>query len=225
MTMRSRHVQSPHSPIGLRSEHIAEFERLLWIQPKYDPHSPDEFQIKYDSDDSTLIAVTGTKYQSGRRVREFRDASGLPMFEAQAERSLWKKKPWRIRLPGSTEGDGEDLAKLKRKGMQSNFDLTFRNALAEDAKTDSERMVTLEVRSANAGFGMFGIWAAGRKVADVRQSVTRNRTVSSSLSMGTSWKGAYSQPTRSIMEILVADGFDFCLVSFSNHLFFVASVD
>ncbi|KAJ5628120.1 hypothetical protein N7490_010348 [Penicillium lividum] len=199
-------VESPRHPIGLRSEHIAEFQRLLWIEPSYDPQSPAEFKINYDSDDSTLITVTGTKY-SPRRVREFRDASGLPMFEAQRIRLPWKSKPWRIRLPGTED---EDLADVKRKGMMYDFNLTFYNALAQDAKSDEDKMVTLEVRHSSA-FCTFGIWAGGRKVADVRESVERNRTISSMLSVGVTGRSSY-MPSRSIMEVLVADGFDFSLV-------------
>ncbi|KAJ6109218.1 hypothetical protein N7486_001452 [Penicillium sp. IBT 16267x] len=208
MTLRPRHVQSPLHPIGLRSEHIAEFERLLWIQPKYDPASPDEYRVKYDSDDSTLITVTGIKY-SDRRVREFRDASGLPMFEAQRTRILWKTKSWRVRLPGN---DNEDLADIRRSGWLYDFDLTFRNALARDVKSNDDKMVTLEVRHASA-LGTFGIWACGRKVADVRESMESNRTISSPLSTIATGKGSSFSRPRAIMEILVADGFDFSLVS------------
>ncbi|KAJ5658653.1 uncharacterized protein N7484_002302 [Penicillium longicatenatum] len=208
MTLRSRQVQRPHHPIGLRSEHVAEFERLLWVEPKYDPTSSDEYKIKYDSDDSTLITVTGTKY-SDRRVREFRDASGLPMFEAQRSRTLWKNKPWRIRLPGNVK---EDLADVKPSGWLQNFNLTFRNALAQDAKNNDDKMVTLEVRRSSA-LCEFGVWTSGhRKVADIRESMERNR-ISSSLSMMASGKGGYFSPPRAIMEVLVADGFDFSIAS------------
>lgn len=202
MTLRSRHVENPLYPIGLRSEHIAEFERLLWIEPKWDPRSPDEYTIKYDSDDSTLITVTGTRY-SNRRVREFRDASGLPMFEVRRGGWHWLTPAWRIRLPGNEK---ENLAHVKRAGRMHDFDLTFRNALAQDVKSDDDKMVTLQVRH-KPGLCGFGIWASGRKVADVRESMEKNRTISSPLSP------SYHAPPRAIMEVLVADGFDFSLVS------------
>ncbi|KAJ5904416.1 hypothetical protein N7504_006799 [Penicillium tannophilum] len=203
MTLRSRSVQSPLYPIGLRSDHIAEFERLLWIEPKYDSTSADEYIIRFDSDDSTLITVTGKCYYRHRPVREFRDASGLPMFEVRRGGWHWLTPAWRIRLPGNETGN---LAYVKPVGWRSEFDLTFRNALAPDAKNDDEKMVTLEVRYASPFCG-FGIWVGGRKVADVRQSMEKNRTIRSLLG------GPSYNPPRAIMEVLVADGFDFSLAS------------
>lgn len=206
--MRSRHVQTPRHPIGLRPELVTEFERLLWIQPKYDKHSSSEFTIKYDSDDSTLFTVTGTKY-GDRPVREFRDKSGLPMFETER---VWPalrwKRPWRVRLPGNDE----DLVNIKLKWLPHNFDLTFRNALAQDAKTEDDKVVTLEVRRTSA-LCNFAIYADGRKVVDIRESVERNRAISYGLVNGYQSPGNY-RPPRSIMEILVADGVDLSLVSF-----------
>jgi hypothetical protein len=33
-------------PIGIRQEHIAEEETLLYLRPKYDPYSPDEYTLE-----------------------------------------------------------------------------------------------------------------------------------------------------------------------------------
>ncbi|KAJ5097025.1 hypothetical protein N7456_007746 [Penicillium angulare] len=204
--MRGRHVQSPRHPIGLRQELVTEFDRLLYIDPKYDKHSPAEFTVKYDSDDSTLFTVTGKKY-GNRPVREFRDKSGLPMFESER---VWPalrwKKPWRVRLPGNNE----DLVDIKLKWKPHTFDMTFRNALAQDAKKDEDKLVTLEVRRASA-LCSFAVYADGRKVADIRESVVRNRTISF---WGVNTSNSTNHiPTRKIMDVLVADGFDLSLVS------------
>lgn len=126
------------------------------------------------------------------------------MFELRRRGWHWFTTPaWRIHLPGNEKGD---LAHVKRAGWMRDFDLIFQNALAPDVKNDDDKMVTLEVRHKSAFCG-FGIWTSGRKVADVRESMEKNRTISSPLS------GSYYSPPRAIMEVLVADGFDFCLVS------------
>ena len=207
MTLRNRHVQTPHTPLGLRLDHITEFERLLYLHPRYDKTSPTEFTIHYDSDDTTLFTVTGKKY-SNRPIREFRDASGLPMFEVERSRPgvIWKK-PWRVRLPGS-EGD---LAEIKTKMTRPHdFDISFRNACAvprQKGHHDEEEDVTVHVQRVSA-LCAFGAFVGGKKVVDVRESPTRNRTVS-----GFGPVDGKALPIRGVMEILVADGFDLALVS------------
>lgn len=219
--MQQALVRGPPCPIGLRQEHITEFDRLLYVEPKYEPKSSSEYKIKYDSDDSTLFDVTGKRY-SKRPVREFRDSSGLPMFEAERSWGLLKtKKPWRISLPGD---DREDLVDIKMIGGWSlirsiDFDLTFCNALAKDPKTEEDRMVTLQIRKQRNLFCGFAVSVNDRKVADIRESMERNRTIKRFNPEAS--PSARIVPSRAIMEILVADGVDLSLVRFLATFFLI----
>ncbi|KAJ5578000.1 uncharacterized protein N7459_006964 [Penicillium hispanicum] len=198
-------VQTPLTPIAIRPDHITEFERLLYVDPKYASQSADEYKIKYDNNDRVLFTVTGQKYSS-RRVREFRDPSGLPMFECErkARSPLWGR-PWRVCLPGS---DDEDLIYIKQQGP-SGLDFTFRNAAATDSKTDEEKMVTAELRRKANAWCAYMVHVGGRKVVDIRDSVERNRTLPGSIP---GVNGVPMAPPRRIVEILVADGVDLALV-------------
>ncbi|KAJ5717353.1 hypothetical protein N7488_002999 [Penicillium malachiteum] len=208
--MRGRHVEAPRHPLGLRREQITEFERLLWIEPDYNKESPAEFTVKYDSDDSTLITVTGKKY-GDRRVREFRDSSGLPLFETQRVRPAIRwMKPWRVHLPGNDE----DLADIKLKGKPCDFDINFRNVMANNAKKEEDKLATVQVRRTSPALCTFAVYAEDRKVVDIRESVILNRTVSITGNM-TRIISSSHQPTRAIMEVLVAEDFDLSLVSLS----------
>ncbi|KAJ5239105.1 hypothetical protein N7468_003724 [Penicillium chermesinum] len=204
--MGNRDVQSAPCQMGLRPETVAEFTRLLYIQPKYDARSASEYTIRYDNNDRVLFTVTGHKY-TDRGVREFRDASGLPMFECQRTWPAWRwGKPWRVRLPG----DEADLVDIKLgKGAGHNFDLTFRNALATDVKREEDRLVTVAVRKESFAFCRFSASVGGRKVMDFRESVEKNRTIHSIAASSASGYVAW----RSIIEVHVADGFDFALAS------------
>jgi hypothetical protein len=210
--MQRASVQGPPYPIGLRKEHITEFERLLYIEPIYDPKSSSEYKIKYDSDDSTLFNVTGKEY-SNRPVREFRDSSGLPMFETKRPWVLGKiKRPCRVNLPGN---DSEDLVDIKLTGGWSIFkpmtlDLTFRNALARDAKTEEDRIVNLQIQKQRNLLCGFAVSVDGRKVADIRESMGRNRTIKQFSPQASRY--AQLVPPRAVMEMLVADGVDLSLV-------------
>jgi hypothetical protein len=194
--------------MGIRPEHITEFERLLWINPKYDPHSPNEYCIRYDSDDTTLFTATGLKF-SAKSTREFRDSSGLPLFESQ---KVWSpgwiyRRPWRVRLPGCKE---TDLVDIRFKGpMHNSFEVHFRNAVARDFKNEDDRMVHLSVHRVSPVYRVYEVRAAGIKVVDIRESMERNRSVPTSLYNSSGG----SLPPRLVMEVLVAGNFDMSLVS------------
>lgn len=205
-------VQESPFPMGIRPEHITEFERLLWIEPKYDAHSTDEYCIRYDSDDSTLFTATGMKY-NGKSTREFRDSSGLPMFESQKVWSLgWRcRRPWRVRLPGS---QAADLVDIQFKGAVKNkFQVIFRNAVARDTKHADDNMVHLAVHRVSPVYRVYEVRVAGVKVADIRESMERNRSVPTSLY--NSCGGML--PPRLVMEVLVAENFDLSLVRARNE--------
>jgi hypothetical protein len=79
-------VQKLHDPLGIRIEHIVDSETLFYLRPRYDKTSPDEYVLKEHFDDSTVFTVTGEKF-GDTSAREFRDNSGLPMFECHR---TWK---------------------------------------------------------------------------------------------------------------------------------------
>lgn len=131
------------------------------------------------------------------------------MFEVERSRPgfIWKR-PWRVRLPGSQE----DLAEIKTKMTRPHdFDISFQNAhvLPKDkcAHDEGNDDVTVNVRRVSA-LCAFGAFVGARKVVDVRESPTRNRTVS-----GFGPVDGKALPIRGVMEILVADDFDLALVS------------
>lgn len=195
--------------MGIRPEHIAEFPRLLWIEPKYDARSTDEYCIRYDNDDSILITATGKRYNE-KSTREFRDSSGLPLFEIQKVSSLgWKsRRPWRIRLPGSKEAD---LVDIRLKGLMNNtFEVDFRNVVARDTKNEDDKMVHMVVHRVSPVYRVYEVRVAGIKVVDIRESMERNRSVPTT--MYNSSGGIL--PSRLVMEVLVAADFDMSLVSF-----------
>ncbi|KAJ5812360.1 hypothetical protein N7474_008661 [Penicillium riverlandense] len=208
-TMGNKSVQEPPCAMGIRPEHVTEFERLLWIEPKYDARSSNEYCIRYDSDDSTLFTVTGMKYNE-KATREFRDSSGLPLFESQKVWSPgWKhRRPWSVRLPGCKKAD---LVDIRFKGVMSNsFEVNFRNAAALDTKNKDDQMVRLVVNRVSPIYRVYEVRVAGVKVVDIRESMERNRSVPT----GRYNSSGSALPPRLVMEILVAANFDMSLVSF-----------
>ena len=208
-SMGDKYVQEPPYSMGIRPEHITEFERLLWIEPKYDAYSSNEYCIRYDSDGSTLFTATGLRYGE-RYTREYRDSSGLPLFETQKVWSLgWKfRRPWRVRLPGSKEAD---LVDIRFNGVVNNsFEVNFRNAVAHDTKNEDDKMVHLVVHRVSHVYRVYEVRFGGVKVVDIRESMERNRSVPTSHYNSSGGR----LPPRLVMEVLVAGNFDMSLVCF-----------
>ncbi|KAJ5207452.1 hypothetical protein N7491_001918 [Penicillium cf. griseofulvum] len=196
-------VKPLSQPVGIRQEHIADEETLLYLKPKYDQRSPNEYTIKRYWDDSTIFTVTGHKY-GDTPAREFRDSSGLPMFQSRAAILAWKR-PLRVRLPGK---ENEELVDFK-VDMNKVYRLTFRNSMEPDSKSERDRMVTVEVRETGC-FAWQGFSASirGQKVVDVRESMTMNKKLPKATS-----QGDVSLMPRQVLEILVAEGFDLSLAA------------
>ncbi|KAJ5186936.1 hypothetical protein N7449_009930 [Penicillium cf. viridicatum] len=196
-------VKTLSHPVGIRPEHIADEETLLYLKPKYDHRSPNEYTIKRYWDDSTIFTVTGHKY-GDTPAREFRDSSGLPMFQSRAAVLAWKR-PLRVRLPGN---ENEELVDF-RVDMKQVYRLTFRNSMEPDSKSESDRMATAEVRETSTyAWQGFSASVGGQKVVDVRESVTMNKTLPKCTS-----QGDVSLMPRQVLEILVAEGFDLSLAA------------
>lgn len=198
-------VKKLAQPVGIRPEHVVGEETLLYLKPKYDHRSPNEYTIKRYWDDSTVFTVTGHKY-GDTPAREFRDASGLPMFQSRATVLAWKR-PLRVRLPGNED---EELVDFK-VDMKNVYKLSFRNSMAPESKNESEKVVTVEVRDISSPVRQgFSASVGGQQVVDVRESITLNKTLPTATA---AFKYDVSLVPRQVLEILVGEGFDLSLVS------------
>lgn len=209
-------------PIALRPENVSEFERLLYLRPRYDEHALDEYTVNFDSDDKVLLTASGLRYDR-KGVREFRDASGLPLFECEKIWTpAWRKRgPWLVRLPGNTSSsskdEGEEIASTSRSAVSivNKFDITFRNAAAQDAKTEEDRMITLHVRRTNPNFCVWSVSLGDKVLVHIRDSHERNKHRPSTGRLTGSHTGsmAYDMYKRLTVDVLVAENFDLSLVS------------
>ncbi|CAG7986713.1 unnamed protein product [Penicillium salamii] len=190
-------------PIGIRPDHIADEETLLYLKPQYDHRAPNEYTIRRYWDDSDIFTITGHKY-GDTPAREFRDASGLPMFQSRATSLAWKR-PLRVRLPGNEETELVDF-RIIANGV---FKLSFRNAMAPEVEEKSYNMVELEVRDMDsAAWSGCSATVRGQKVLDVRESISMNKTLPKGRA-----KGDISLMPRQILEVSVAEGFDMSLAA------------
>lgn len=217
----NRKIESAPFEVALRPEHISEFERRLYLQPRYDAKAIDEYVVKFDSDDTTLITASGPKYDK-KGVRDIRDASGLPLFECEKIWApAWRKRgPWIIRLPGSNgsskAGDkASEIANTRRTNAYwvNRFDMTFRNAAARDVKGEAEAMVTLHIRSSNALFCNWIVSLGDRIVVHVRESVDRNKRQDPTGRFIRSVPAQTELYKRLTLDVIVAENFDLSLVS------------
>ncbi|KAB8212400.1 hypothetical protein BDV34DRAFT_183924 [Aspergillus parasiticus] len=112
---------------------------------------------------------------TNRSCREFRDASGLPLFELHKKISL--RDAWSVTLPGSDTADIATAAlRLSLGGVGfGNFDVSFVNGAAVDVKSDEERRVTLEIERHGRGLETFDHVDGDQRVAEVRQSIQHNK--------------------------------------------------
>lgn len=121
------HPTKPHPHDNHRPHH----------SPKYHPHSPEDYTIT-DSRNATLFTVTGKKY--GKRFgHEFRDASGLPLFELY--RVVDFVRPLRVRSPRE-DGKKDNLVEFSMSMHYGTFYMVvLRNAVsaAETSKREHEK--------------------------------------------------------------------------------------
>lgn len=216
----NRNIEPAPFNIALRPEHISEFERRLYLQPRYDTKAIDEYAVKFDSDDTTLLTASGPSYHR-KGVRDIRDSSGLPLFECEKIWTpAWRKRgPWLVRLPGSSGSSkaankDSEIASTHRTSAYwvNRFDMTFRNAAAQDVKGDADRMVTLHIRSTNALYCNWIVSLGDRTLVHIRESVDR---VEHQPPVG---KYTTSVPDRELskrltLDVIVAENFDLSLVS------------
>lgn len=192
-------VQKLHSPIGIRREHIADLDAFFYLCPRYDKTSRHEYELKEHFDNSTVFTVTGENF-GDNAAREFRDQSGLPMFECYR---TWKGR--RICLPGNKK---EELVESKTK-WTGGWQIIFRNAAATDPTQESEKTVVDVNMGIKPGWHEFSATVNGQKVVDIRENLRMNKSIST-LANSKTWLNKRPRP---VLDILVAEGFDTSLVS------------
>lgn len=199
-------VSQPPFPIAIRPEHIAATETNLIIEPKCDDHSPEDYIIK-DSDGSTVFAVAGKKHGE-RSGREFRDGSGLPLFEMY--RVIGISRPLRVRLPRS-DGKKDNLVEFSMSVHYGKFDMIVQNAAVETAKHEHDKQTTVHVRQVSKeSIYVWEMLVGDVKVADIRESTEKNDSLGCAPQTNTWYP---KPPKRRVLDIKVAEGFDSSLVS------------
>jgi len=195
-------LKSPDHPIAIRKEYIADTKINLILKPQGDAHSATAY--KFVDENCTLhFTVTGQKFND-RCCREFRDASGLPLFELHRKISL--RNAWCVTLPGSNTANIATAALRLPQGvhMLGNFNFSFENLAAVDSKTKEEKMLTLQIERHGNALTTFDVVHGDRKVAEIRESIPHNKT----LPIANSKRGY-----RPVLDITVIPGMDVALVS------------
>lgn len=203
--LNSRPFQHPLRPIALRNDLIATRHTRLHMKPECNPRSETDYIIKDDLDESVVFTVTGKKF-GDRPGREFRDQSGLPLFELR-QKAILLRQPWTIRLPGCDDADLVSIH-LRRNFWDfsnGNCDLKFENAAAVENKQLADKIAKLRTHRRQSMLYAFDVLDGDRKVAEIQESVQKNDRLAM---MPESRKGY-----RPILDIRVAPGVDLALVS------------
>ena len=204
--LNTRPFHKPLRPIALRTDLIAERHTRLHMIPACDSRSETDYIIRDDMDDEIVCTVTGKKF-GGQPGREFRDKSGLPLFELH-QKSIVFKQPWTVRLPGCGDKDlvTTHLRRNFRDFGNGNCDLIFENAAAIQNKHTREKMMKLQTYRRQSMLYAFDVLDGDRKVVEVQESVQKNERLAL---MPESRKGYHP-----ILDIRVAPGVDLTLVRF-----------
>ncbi|KAJ5518528.1 hypothetical protein N7453_000950 [Penicillium expansum] len=125
-------LRSPDRDIAFRNQYIARSKTTFVLRPFGSPHSAVAYKIT-EEDGTPQFTVTGRKY-TDRSCREFRDDSGLPLFELHRKWS-WTNS-WSVSLPGCDTATIATGAPRWTLGNTSfgNFNLSFENAAAFEGK-------------------------------------------------------------------------------------------
>lgn len=179
-----------------------------------------------------MFTVTGWKF-SNRSCREFRDASGLPLFELHRNWFKFRHK-WCVTLPGVEPGsssassssgsgfgdsscNGGVLAtgshRIRALGYKpfGGFSIGIeRNAAAADSKKEDDKKLSLEIEKYGNVLALFDVVDGDRKVAQVRESIEHNERLALISS-----RADY----RPVLDVIVTPGVDLSLVCcLSTHV-------
>ncbi|CAG7927050.1 unnamed protein product [Penicillium olsonii] len=201
-------LRPPDREIAFRNQYIARNKTTLVLRPYGSPQSAVAYKIT-EEDGAPQFTITGRKY-SDRSCREFRDSSGLPLFELH--RKWYRSNSWSVTLPGcddATIATGSPRWTLGKTSFDD-FSLSFENAAALDGKRDEDKMLTLNVERHGNALALFDIVDSDRKVAEVKESIHHNEKLNL---LGT--KTGY----RPALELIIMPGVDISLVSKAIELF------
>jgi uncharacterized protein YxjI len=195
-------LRSPNRDIAFRNQYIARSKTTLVLRPFGSPQSAVAYKIT-EEDGTPQFTVTGRKY-SDRSCREFRDSSGLPLFELH--RKWYRTNSWSVSLPGcdtATIATGSPRWTLGKTSF-GDFSLSFENAAAFGGKRVGEKMLTLNIERHGNVLALFDIVDGDRKVAEVKESIHHNER----LALVGSRLGY-----RPAMDVIIMPGVDVSLVS------------
>lgn len=186
MTDSKSPIEPLKESIGLRTEFIRP-ERSFLVVTQHRSWSGGDFTAR--AEDGTTILTSSGKWASKSARKEFKDASGLPLFNMKM--SLFSmSSAWYLELPG-----GQRILSVKYKWSinRVKLDVTLKNAASP---THDE--VVLKVKSQDSHLGSTQVLWQGRPVAVVRKKV-----------------GMFSitSEVTSEFEVEVAAGMDHALVS------------
>ncbi|KAB8245621.1 tubby C-terminal-like domain-containing protein [Aspergillus flavus] len=194
-------LKAPDRPIAIRENYITDSRTLLTLRPQGDAQSVAAYKVQ-DGNGVTQFTASGRKY-NGRSCREFRDSSGLPLFELHRKFSF--RDAWCITLPGSPTAESIATG-APRLAPFGNLVFTFTNVAVTDVKGSvDDKKVTLEVERHGRVLESFDIVDGDRKVAEVRESVQHNPK----LALTPSTRRNY----RPVLDIIVTPGVDLSLVT------------
>ena len=154
-------------------------------------------------EDGSLKFTASGKKHGDRACREFRDSSGLPLFELH-QKAIFTHS-WFVTLPGS---DHASIAKAAPKWSfiqgTHDFSLSFENQAATDGKGQEEERVELNIERHGGILALYDVVDRDRKVAVVRESIEHNETLPF---MNSRWRRY-----KPILEVTVASGADMSMV-------------
>ncbi|BCR84171.1 uncharacterized protein ACHE_11573S [Aspergillus chevalieri] len=218
-------LKPPERPIALRCEYITDTKTVLTLNPQGDSNSSKAYKI-LDNEGAVVFTVTGWKF-SNRSCREFRDASGLPLFELHRNWFKFRHK-WCVTLPGvepgsssassssgSGFGDGSCNGGVLATGSHRIRALGYkpfggfsigieRNAAAADSKKEDDKKLSLEIEKYGNVLALFDVVDGDRKVAQVRESIEHNERLALISS-----RADY----RPVLDVIVTPGVDLSLIA------------
>ena len=225
----ARHVlKPPVRPVALRNEYLTDVKTKLVVWPRGDDYSATSFEIK-DEDGTPYFAASGRKFNGqGRSCREFRDASGLPLFELHWKPSF--RSYWRVTLPGWNSnnnvnyctsrnggggGDGfvaasghcssSSIAIGTKQRLIDEIGIKFENVAAAPSKTPHEKQLSLRVIRLGNALWTYDVVDGDRKIAQFVESIQHNNR----LALRRSSRPGY----RPVLDVVVVPGVDLSLVS------------
>lgn len=196
-------MKSPDREVALRNEHIVQAKTTLVLKPARD----DSLEVGYrivQEDGTPMYTVTGRKFGDSS-TREFRDTSGLPLFDIHRWSAISVPFHWYLTMPGSNRKDRIGTADTQTSLKGGDLRFTFQNMASNEMKLGDEKDVTLMVRRHGEALKLFDIVDGDRRIGEVRESIQHNEKLYLT-------KRSRRQGFRSALEIIIAPGVDATLV-------------